>query len=177
MYDFSPLSDPLAPPLPLTAPTLTVAVVNSSAVALSWEAPPPSSNREILGYDLVYTRPDGTLSNPALGEGRLNFTIADLSPGMHTFNISARYRQGLGPADSVSVLLEGEAVSEGVVGQPWFYALISGAGVIMVVLIIILLLCICYQLCCRKDKGQTTPTLVRPHPYYTHTVSRPHPHC
>lgn len=137
---------------------LTAAVVNSSVV-LSWKAPPHSADREIFGYYLVYTRPDGTLVDLTLDEGRLNFTITDLSPGTYTFNVSAVYLEGRGPAGSVSVPL-GEVeggVSEGIVGQPWFYAVIGGAAIAMVVLIIILLFCICYQLCCRKDKGQTTP--------------------
>lgn len=83
-----------------------------------------------------------------------SLTITELSPGTYTFNVSAEYSEGRGSRGSVSVVLEG-GTSEGIVEQPWFYAAVASAGVLLIVVLAMLVCCICCQLHRRKYKGQT----------------------
>ena len=155
-----------ATPIPLVPPNLTAAIINASAVQLSWTAPPSHSEEGgILSYDITYTRLDSTIFSTTVGGEERAFTIIELPPGMYTFNISALYEGRRGPVASATVTL---VARKGVVEQPWFFGTVGGVAAILVLCILILAVCICYQLCCRKARfqGQTTPPSVGVGWYY-----------
>lgn len=145
----------LATPPPLLPPEITgETIINSSAIMLTWQAPSSSPDQEILNYSVCYVGVDGVLIKRILPPSQLNLTIPNLSPGTYTFNISAVYAGGSGPSMSVLVELS-EMTNEGILGQPWFYAVVGCAGGLLLVVVLIVLCCICYCICCkRKYKGQ-----------------------
>ena len=115
----------------------------------------------MLGYDILFLRLDGTTSVRSVGAAESSLIISNLTPGNYTFNITAVYQEGRGPVDMVTVRVEAMATSD-LLREPWFYGVVVGIGVLLLAFIIVLITCICYQLCCRKDKGQATPMTTHP---------------
>ena len=143
---------PIVTPPTVPAPMLSATALNGTTVTLRWTPPTPPANQELLGYTVCYRR-DGELIKQTLGPSQTSLVIHNLPSGSHTFNITAQYSGGNSSTVSQTVELEGEGLA--VIEQPWFYAVLAGAGGLLVLLICILLCCICYQLRHkRKHEGQ-----------------------
>lgn len=143
-------------PAPLQPPNLTVVVINSTSLSLSWIAPPPSMGHTLSSYDVLYIEVGGAPNKQRVGAEQLAVTLTSLAPGStYIINVSAVYVGNiLGPVVSKTVTLQ-RAEPASIVNQPWFYAVVGIGGTVLLVCAIILAACICYQ--CRKTrlyKGQ-----------------------
>lgn len=139
--------------------SVTETILNSSAIMLTWTAPPLSPGRDLLAYNICYVRPDGTSKKARVSADQHSVVISDLRPGSYTFNISALYSDGSSsPVHSISVVLEGGGTNSGVLGRSWFFAAVGVAGVVFVVVVLILVTCICCLLCrtVRSYKGMSS---------------------